>query len=759
MAGTGNSPSRILLVEDNPDDADLAVRELRRSGFTFECVRVETEADYRAELARNPDLILADYSLPTFSGLRALEILKAESLEIPLIIVTGTVGEESAVAAMKLGAADYLLKDRIARLAPAVAHALEQKQLRKTLQEREAHLKFQARLLESIGEALIATDESGAITYWNQAAERTYGWKSDEVMGKNILEVTPSERSKELAEEIKDALRAGQSWTGVFPVRHRDGRQFYAEVTDTSILGEDGKLLAIIGISSDITERIEAKKELVRREEKFAALIENASDMITVVDAQGMIDFVSPSVERILGYRPDELIGTNALHLVHPEDVSAAADGIARAVESSAPVSVELRFRHRDGTYRYLQAIGKNVPRVKNGFIVINSRDITESRKLQQQLLQAQKMEAIGQLSGGIAHDFNNLLTVILGHVTMLESEQLSEDALDSVLSIKTAGERAANLTRQLLLFARREAMRLRPIDLNETVENTIRMLRRIVGEDISLEFVRSREALPIEGDPGMLDVVLMNLAVNARDAMPRGGSIVIQTGVKQITSDAGPWAEQWRAILSVSDTGHGIPPEAMPHVFEPFFTTKEVGKGTGLGLATVFGIVQQHEGSIRVESDPTGTTFRISLPMIGASHMQSNPSSASQVPGGSETILLVEDAPAISRLTEKYLKRLGYRVLAAANGPEALELWKQNAPTIQLLLTDVIMPGGISGTELAARLTSERPGLPVIFASGYTNLPEPAAILLEESVNFLAKPYDLSALGSLIRARLDAAT
>lgn len=754
MPNRDGSPARILLVEDNTDDAELTIRELRRSGFNFQLERVETEAEYRAELSRSPDLILADYSLPTFSGLRALEILKEENLDIPLIIVTGTVGEESAVAAMKLGAADYLLKDRIARLGPAVVHVLDQKQLRRTLKESEAHLKFQARLLESIGEAVIATDGSGIITYWNKGAEKTYGWKSEEVLGRSIVDVTPAETSAQMAEEIMAVLKTGQTWTGVFPVRHKDGHQFTAEVTDTSIVGEDGQLLAIIGISSDITERIEAKQELVRREAKFAALIENASDLIAVVDAEGVFDFISPSVERILGYQPAELIGTSALNLAHPEDVAGAAERIARANTSDSPVSGEFRFRHRDGSYRYLQAIGRNVPFAKNGFIVINARDTTESRKLQQQLLQSQKMEAIGQLSGGIAHDFNNLLTVILGHVTMLESEGLSEDVMDSIQSIKAAGERAANLTRQLLLFARREAMRLRPIDLNETVENTIRMLRRIVGENINVEFIHSSHSLPIEGDPGMLDVVLMNLAVNARDAMPRGGSIVIQTDSERSADPAAP-AGQWSAILSVSDTGGGIPAEVLPHIFEPFFTTKEVGKGTGLGLATVFGIVQQHGGSIQADSKEKGTTFRIALPMKAGAHAESEPESSVAVKGGAETILLVEDSTAIGSLTDKYLKRLGYKIVLAGNGPEAVNIWQEQKDNIHLLLTDIVMPGGLSGVELAERLTTDRPALPVIYVSGFAS-GAAQSVALEEGVNFLSKPYSLAALGLLVRARLD---
>lgn len=388
--------------------------------------------------------------------------------------------------------------------------------------------------------------------------------------------------------------------------------------------------------------------------------------------------------------------------------------------------------------------------------------EIAGRARLEEQFRQAQKMEAIGRLSGGIAHDFNNLLTVILGHASVLETEELPPGADEAVREIRRAGERAASLTRQLLLFARKQPMQMKRIDLNETVVGVTRMLERILGEDIVLVFSPWLRPLLVEADASMLDQVLMNLAVNARDAMPGGGKLLIETAEAEFSDTERPYLQAAKpgrfVLLAVSDTGSGIPRDILPKIFDPFFTTKDVGKGTGLGLATVFGIVEQHGGWIHAYSEEgRGSIFRVYLP-AHQFDAEASPVSAQRgvAPEGSETILLVEDEDSIRKLLTRYLERLGYEALSAANGAAALEIYRERKSDIRLVMTDIVMPGGMSGVELAAQITKERTDLPIIFTSGYSEMSAGGDAPLKEGLNFLAKPYDLPQVAELVRQRLD---
>ncbi len=385
--------------------------------------------------------------------------------------------------------------------------------------------------------------------------------------------------------------------------------------------------------------------------------------------------------------------------------------------------------------------------------------DITERHHLEAQLRQAQKMEAIGQLAGGVAHDFNNLLTAIVGHLGLLRpNPQVTPEMAESLDEIAAAASRAANLTNQLLAFSRRQVISVAALDLNEVVTHLTKMLRRVLGEDIAMQVDYAPERLTFQGDAGMIDQVLLNLAVNARDAMPGGGTlrIVTQAVTRRTPDGAG---QHGRFVhLTVSDTGAGISPEVLPRIFEPFFTTKDVGKGTGLGLATVFGIVQQHHGSIDVESTVgRGTTFHVYLPRI---QVPAAPP-AVEVPelparGRGETILLVEDEPAVREVGIVTLRRYGYRVLTAASGREAVDIWAAHEAEISLLLTDLIMPGGVSGLQLARRLLAEKPDLRVVYTSGYSAETAGKELPLKDGINYLAKPYDLDQLFRTVRNALD---
>ncbi|HXT40860.1 MAG TPA: response regulator [Candidatus Angelobacter sp.] len=390
-------------------------------------------------------------------------------------------------------------------------------------------------------------------------------------------------------------------------------------------------------------------------------------------------------------------------------------------------------------------------------------REVTERRKLEAQFLQSQKMEAFGQLAGGVAHDFNNILSVIMGYSNLLmEEEDLKADVQDQLKQIYSAGERAANLTRQLLTFSRKKEMQVSALDLNEIIANMTKMLGRIIGEDVKLQCDFASNLPSIQADEGMMEQVLMNLAVNARDAMSKGGRLIIST--ERLVTDAvyargNPEARTGEFVrLTVRDTGCGMTPEIRSRIFEPFFTTKDVGKGTGLGLATVFGIVKQHQGWLEVESQVgVGTAVKVFLPAIPQSFPAAmTGTEEARVRGGTETILLVEDEAALRGMTRIILQRHGYRVLEAGSGVEALKVWETHAAEVGLLLTDMIMPDGLTGRELAKQLLARKPGLKVIYVSGYSIDTEGTTFRMREGVTYLQKPYHPKRLAEAVREKLD---
>ncbi len=387
-------------------------------------------------------------------------------------------------------------------------------------------------------------------------------------------------------------------------------------------------------------------------------------------------------------------------------------------------------------------------------------RYAVDKKSIEEQLRQSQRLEAIGQLAAGIAHDFNNILTIIQGQSQLLATAHLTPESATAVNEIVDATERAANLTRQLLTFSRQQIMHPRVLDLNDVLGDVARMLRRLLGAHISLELQLAAEGTTVEADVSMLEQIVMNLAVNARDAMPGGGKLTLATAVVNVdrARATGPDAYPGRFVrLTASDTGSGIAPDVLPRIFEPFFTTKDVGKGVGLGLATVFSVVQQHRGWIRVSSElRAGTRFEIFLP-ASTTALVTAPRPVRPLAGGHETVLIVEDEPGVRRLATLALTRGGYRVLSAGSGAEALTLWNTHGRDVDLLFTDLVMPDGISGLQLAALLLERRPGLKVLFTSGYSTDFVGGERPLHEGVNFLQKPYTLVNLATTVRARLDA--
>jgi two-component system, cell cycle sensor histidine kinase and response regulator CckA len=506
------------------------------------------------------------------------------------------------------------------------------------------------------------------------------------------------------------------------------------------------------------------RHQLVQREELFRLISENAADMIAVVDPSGQRLYNSPSCARILGHSNEEFENTSFFEQVHPDDRAVAEQAVKEASRGGEGRRVQYRMRHKDGSWHVIESGASAILDAQNKVekLVIVNRDVSEQRQLEEKFRQAQKMEAVGRLSGGVAHDFNNLLGVIIGYAEFLQESLDAENTLrGSVDEILKAGKRAASLTRQLLAFSRQQVLDPKVLDLNGVVSDMEKMLRRMIGEDIELSTVLGPELGRLKADQGQLEQVLMNLVVNARDAMPQGGKLIIETE-NMVMDEAfvrrypypvqpGPYV-----CLTVTDSGIGMDAETKARAFEPFFTTKEKGKGTGLGLSTVYGVVKQSGGYIDIYSSlGAGTTFKIYLPRVDEAIKADAPSRPATSFTGDETILLAEDETSLRTLTRNTLELCGYNVIEAKDGVEALELSDRHQGTIDLLLTDMVMPG-MGGRALAQELTRRRPEIRLAYMSGYTGQTVGSQGPIDPGSVFLLKPFTRELLTRKIREALD---
>jgi PAS domain S-box-containing protein len=513
-------------------------------------------------------------------------------------------------------------------------------------------------------------------------------------------------------------------------------------------------------------ERLRYEQQLRESETRFRELADNIQEVFWITDpAKHEMLYVSPAYEAIWGRTCASLHESphTWLEAIHPDDRARVLHA-ATTKQARGDYDETYRIVRPDDSVRWIKDRAFPV-RGRTGEIlriVGTAEDITDRRHLEDQFRQSQKMEAFGQLAGGVAHDFNNILSVMMMQAELSETaESVPADVQEGLRQIRASAERAANLTRQLLLFSRKQVMQPRDLDLNELVTSLAKMLQRILEENVRLQLNLHPSPLITYADAGMIDQVIMNLAVNARDAMPGGGRLIITTsqqvvdeGLVRLHQEVVPGDY---VALSVSDSGTGIPTDVLPRIFEPFFTTKEAGKGTGLGLATVFGIVKQHRGLLQVESEPgQGATFRVMLPARTAAPQIASFASQSRPAGGTETILIVEDEPHVRLLTRITLERAGYKVVEASDGAEALKVWEQHRKDIRLLFTDLVMPGGMSGRELATRLMASKPGLKVVFTSGYSADIAGREISLQEGQNFIQKPSSPFTVLEAVRRCLD---
>ncbi|BCJ48811.1 hypothetical protein Asp14428_02860 [Actinoplanes sp. NBRC 14428] len=619
-------PIHVLVVDDNPDDAVLILRQLTRAGLPVSHVRADNAAGVAQALAdRRPDVVISDYNMPGFRAEEALELVRACDEDIPVILVSGQVGDETAAALMRAGVRDFVLKDRLTRLAPAVLRELRE--------------------------------------------------------------------------------------------------------------------------SADRRQRRNAEAALRDSEERFRLLAEHAEDIIFRYRLlpEPAMEYLSPAVEAVTGHAPERFYADPDLifRLVEPEDRPL----LEQSWRSGQPGTVTVRWQRGTGDVAWTEQRAVAITEPDGRVVAVEGilRDTTERvvaergrDQLAQQLRQAERLESLGQLAGGIAHDFNNLLAVIAGYADML-AEELPPDhpGRPDVAGITQAAARGGALTRQLLIFSRLEPSQPEVLDLNALVADVQRLLSRTLGEDIEVTAVLDPELPPVMMDRSKLEQVLVNAVMNSRAAMPSGGYLTIATAVGTDRS----------AVLTITDTGCGMPPEVMARAFEPFFTTKGRDQGTGLGLATAYGAVTEAGGTIELESSPgDGTTVRVTLPASTEPLPPPSSSPAAPAPGGGERILVVEDEEAVRDIVTRILRKAGYEVHAAPDPERALKMCVHGDLVVDALLTDVIMPG-MSGTQLAAEMRQHRPDLPVLFMSGYTSGPAPGGQELPADAPLLRKPFETDTL------------
>ncbi|MFZ0825968.1 MAG: PAS domain S-box protein [Verrucomicrobiia bacterium] len=648
----------------------------------------------------------------------------------------------------------------IQTLADQCSGALERVRAEQDL--RESQQRFRD-LFENSPDAILVEDLDGVVLDVNFAACVLHGLTRDQLIGKNATsDLVPPSRRDNARHDFQKLASGKLSWVegesltadgNVTPVEVRAGRVEYG--------GKPALLLHV----RDISERRAAEAAVQSSEMLFRSVWENSVDGMRLTDGNGVIIAVNKAYCELVKLKAEDLEG-KLFTVVY------AASENPQAILEKQREHFQARAANRKIQGEYTLHNGQVMAlEITDSFIELHGqplllfslfRDVTTQRRLEEQLRQSQKMEAIGQLAGGVAHDFNNILTVIHGHASLLQSSELDETAMRSAQQITQAAERAAALTRQLLTFSRRQLIQPKKLDMNKIVNNMTDLVARLLGEDVMLQISCSLSPAMVEADVGMMEQVLLNLAVNARDAMPKGGQLAVRISIVEVNEDhvrRHPEARIGRFVcVCNSDTGCGIPPENLQRIFEPFFTTKEVGKGTGLGLATVYGIVKQHQGWIEVDSTiGKGTTFCIFIPYAGPAQAGGErPTTQITVRGGNETILLVEDEKPVRELVSRVLQKYGYKILQAGSGADAIGVWSRHKDEIALLFTDLIMPDNMNGRELAEKLKTERPALKVVFTSGYSADIVGKDFKLEPELNFLQKPYQPQALALTVRRCLD---
>jgi hypothetical protein len=766
---------RVLFVEDSAADAELASIELRRSGYDVSSERVADAEALAGALDAGWDLVLCDHGLPGFSSSEALARIRESDAEVPVIILSGTIGEEAAIEALKGGAMDVVLKTNLGRLGLIADRELREATTRRNHHAARAALREsetrKAAMFDGALDAILAVDHDARIVDLNPAAESMFGQTRTQLSGRPITDLIPLVDLLETQPEPDQPSRGPEeqhqpSGTRVALTAERvDASCFPVEVSVVH-----GRLTGFsfwTVVVRDLSDSHRAEEQARAAEHSYRMLFEGSPLAMLCYDADThAIVEVNDAAVALYGYSHEEFHALTVRDLVAPEHADlllADPDDDTRWLSSGRHTTKDRREIEVAVTAHAVRFGGRRAQ-----FVVVE--DVGERESLARQLRQSQRLESLGQLAGGVAHDFNNLLGVIMNY-TGFVSEQLAdaaeagdtrwEESRRDLDQVDQAVQRAVRMTRQLLLFSRREITQPAIVSVNDVVSGLEELLCRTLGEHLELSLGLAEHLWPVVADVGQLEQVIVNLVVNARDAMPKGGQITVDTANLTVDEDFAatrPGTPTGRYVrLRVSDTGIGMDDHVLDRAFEPFFTTKPKGQGTGLGLATIYGIVTQSGGRIQLYSEPGfGTTVSVMLPSADRASTTPTPTATpDQSVGGDETILLVEDEKALRDVTSRMLDRNGYHVLTAQDGTEAIELATRYEGDIDLLVTDVIMPRTL-GPDLAAAMVALRPGIQVLFISGYAQPVLGAQGTLEPGVTLLEKPFTEPALLTKVRHVLD---
>jgi PAS domain S-box-containing protein len=633
--------------------------------------------------------------------------------------------------------------------------------IRRRLIQREELFRL---ISENAADMIAVVDMQGNRIFNSQSYEKILGYSSEELKSSSSFDQIHPDDWELVKKGAEEARRTGLGRTLEYRIRHKDGTWMVLESTASVIRDSKGEPEKLVIVNRDVTERKRAAEALFRSETSFRSVVEDAPYGIYRASLTGKLLLVNSALATMLGYESqEELLKINLATDIY-RDPKEHQRLIAMLPYDENFKDLEVEWKRKDGTPITVRCSGWPAKDASGAvtYLEVFAEDVTERRVLERQLRMAQKMEAVGRLSGGIAHDFNNLLGVIMGYSQVLKRTLGPQSpSYEHAEEIEKASQRAVSLTRQLLAFSRQQVLEPVILNLNALVTDMEKMLPRLIGEDIELTLRMDSELGQVKADPSQIEQVIMNLAVNARDAMPDGGKLTVQTAnvvLDAVYARQHPGAKPGSYVmLAVTDTGTGMDPETQARIFEPFFTTKERDKGTGLGLATVYGVVKQSGGYIGVESEKgKGASFKVYLPRVEqAAAIPEGNSAALPSARGSETILLVEDAAPLLKLAHMFLKESGYNVLTAANGTEALEVARDHVGPIHLLLTDVVMPG-MNGRVLAERLTPRQPGMKVVYMSGYTDSFIAGHGVLEAGTHLIHKPFTAEVLTQKVRELLD---
>ncbi|MDQ3116001.1 MAG: response regulator [Verrucomicrobiota bacterium] len=748
---------QIVHLETNDADAALVRGELKNSGIECELSRVRSLPELEQELAQRPvDIVVADSHRRSYDGLDALALAREKVPWIPFIFFSDPYDPEEVGEALRKGATDFILKEHLPKLILSLQRVIREVHTQRDLEDVRRELLRHAELLDLANDAIVISDAAGQISYWNRGAERLYGWSRDEAAGREVhtfLQTGPPEKLS----TVLEAVQSAHHWQGEIEQVRKDGVRII--VSSGWTLQGDDPAAPLLQLSIDVTKRIAAEEALRLSEERYRRFVEEDLTGNLVMRPDGTIVTCNPAFTRIFAFDSIEdarAANFGSLLLTKKEAVELLLS--LRPNESTERRELEMRDRNGETVYVAAKFIGSfdeagHLSEVKGYFF-----NDTKRKRLEQQLVQAQKMESLGTLAGGIAHDFNNILAIILGYTARLEEwKKHPEQMPEAIKIIRDAVARGASLVQQLLTSARQTEARLTPLDLNVLAQELERMLAATFPKTINF-LLDLQPGLPLaKGDRSQIHQVLLNLCVNARDAMPNDGTITLATGVasgEELRESFGGANAGRYVFVRVTDTGTGISDRVKPHIFEPFYTTKERGKGTGLGLSVVYGVVNNHRGFVQVDSEPGhGTTFKVYLPLAGAAELSSadgkRPGSGRDL---ARTVMLVEDEEMLRDLGVMLLESDGYRVLAAKDGIEAVEMFEAHADEIGLVVCDLGLPR-LGGRDVFLRMKEIKPSVRAIVASGYLEPSMRTEILRAGVIDTVQKPYDFRELIERIRS------